>query len=45
MPFIDSKISVKVSDEKKDVIKARLAEAAAVIGKPETYVMIGFDDE
>ena len=26
MPFIDSKISVKVSDEKKEIIKAKLGE-------------------
>lgn len=45
MPFIDSKITVKVSDEKKDVIKARLGEAASIIGKSERFVMIGFDDE
>ena len=45
MPFIDSKISIKVSDEKKETIKARLAEAASIIGKPERFVMIGFDDD
>ena len=45
MPFIDSKISVKVSDEKKDIIKAQLGQAASIIGKPESFVMIGFDDE
>ena len=45
MPFIDSKISVKVSDEKKEVIKSRLGEAAAIIGKSERFVMIGFDDD
>ena len=45
MPFIDSKITVKVSDEKKETIKARLGESASIIGKPERFVMIGFDDE
>lgn len=45
MPFIDSKITVKVSDEKKEIIKAKLGEAAAIIGKSERFVMIGFDDE
>ena len=45
MPFIDSKISMKVSDEKKDVIKAELGKAASVIGKPESFLMVGFEDE
>ena len=45
MPFIDSKISVKISDEKKEIIKAKLGEAAAIIGKSERFVMIGFDDD
>ncbi len=45
MPFIDSKISVKVSDKKKEIIKAKLGEAASIIGKPERFVMIGFDDD
>lgn len=45
MPFIDSKITVKLSDEKKDTLKSKLGEACSIIGKPETYVMVGFNDE
>ena len=45
MPFIDSKITVKMSEEKKEAIKAKLGAAASIIGKPERYVMIGIDDE
>ena len=45
MPFINSKITVKVSDEKKDVIKAKLGEAVQLIGKPESFLMVGFEDE
>ena len=45
MPFINSKITVKMSDEQKDSIKAKLGKAASIIGKPESYVMIGFEDE
>ena len=45
MPFINSKITVKVSDEKKESIKTRLGQAAAIIGKPESYLMVGFEDE
>ena len=45
MPFIDSKISIKVSDEKKEKIKAALGQAASIIGKPESFLMVGFEDE
>lgn len=45
MPFINSKVTVKISDEKREVIKAELGKAAMIIGKPESYVMIGFEDE
>ena len=45
MPFINSKVTVKISEEKREVIKAELGKAAAIIGKPESFVMIGFEDE
>ena len=45
MPFINSKITVKVSDEKKESIKAKLGQAAMIIRKPESYLMVGFEDE
>ncbi|MCR5587108.1 MAG: hypothetical protein K6F77_06210 [Lachnospiraceae bacterium] len=45
MPFIDSKITVKVSEEKKEKIKARLGEEIGIIGKPESFLMVGFEDE
>ena len=42
MPFIDSKITVKVSDEKKEVLKAKIGKAVSIIGKPESFLMVGF---
>ena len=45
MPFIDSKITLKVSDEKREAIKARLGKEISIIGKPESFLMIGFEDE
>ncbi len=45
MPFIDSKISVKVSDEKKEVIKAKLGETMPILHKSETYLMVGISDD
>ncbi len=45
MPFIDSKITLKVSDEKREAIKARLGKEISIIGKPESFLMVGFEDE
>lgn len=45
MPFINSKITVKVSEEKRESIKAKLGQAASIIGKPESFLMVGFEDE
>ena len=44
MPFIDSKISVAVTEEKKESIKSRFGEAVSIIGKPESFLMVGFED-
>ena len=45
MPFIDSKISVKVPEEKKEAIKSRYGQAVSVLGKGESFLMVGFDDD
>jgi len=44
MPFIDSKLTMKVSEEKKESIKKKLGQAVSAIGKTETYLMVGFHD-
>ena len=44
MPFIDSKISVSVPKEKKDAIKSQFGKAISVLGKGESFLMVGFDD-
>ncbi len=44
MPFIDSKITLKVSEEKKEAIKTELGQAVSVLNKPESFLMVGFDD-
>ncbi len=44
MPFIDSKITIKLTEEEKAKIKARLGKAVSVLHKGETYLMVGFDD-
>ena len=44
MPFIDSKITVPVPQEKKDVLKSEFGKLVSVIGKPESFLMVGFED-
>lgn len=44
MPFIDSKITVPVSAETKETIKTELGKAVAILSKPESFLMIGFED-
>ena len=45
MPFIDSKITVPVTPEKKESIKTKLGQAISLIpGKSENWLMTGFED-
>ena len=46
MPFINAKVSVKLSDEKMEAIKSKFGKAIELIpGKSENWLMVGFDDE
>lgn len=46
MPFINSKISVKVTKEQETELKNFLGEAIRTIpGKSESWLMLGFEDE
>ena len=44
MPFIDSKISVKVSDEKKEILKSKFGATMPLLNKPESFLMVGIND-
>lgn len=45
MPFINSKVSVKLTDEKKEYIKKLFGEAIEIIpGKSEKWLMVGFEE-
>ncbi len=45
MPFINSKVTVKMSEEKKEAVKKRLGEIISLIpGKSENWLMVGFED-
>lgn len=45
MPFIDSKITVALSDEKKETLKEELGKAISILNKPESFLMLGFEDQ
>ena len=44
MPFIDSRITVKVSDQQKEEIKTELGKLITTLKKSETYLMVGIED-
>lgn len=46
MPFINSKVSMKISEDKEKAIKQKLGQAISIFpGKSEGYLMLGFEDE
>ena len=44
MPFIDSKFTLSLSQDKKDKIKSELGKAISILNKPESYLMVGIQD-
>lgn len=44
MPFIDSKITFKLTEEQKERVKTRLGQAVSALHKGEGYLMVGFAD-
>ncbi len=45
MPFINSKITCKISETKEETLKAALGQIISTIpGKSESFLMVGFDD-
>ncbi len=46
MPFINARISKKITDDEKKEIKTRLGQAIAIIpGKSESWLMVGLQDD
>lgn len=46
MPFINSKLSMKITKDEEETIKAKLGKAIELIpGKSENWLMVGFEDE
>ncbi len=44
MPFIDTKVTLAVPDEKKEEIKRELGKLIQTLNKTETYLMVGMED-
>ena len=44
MPFIDTKVTMKVAPEKKEIIKQELGKRISALNKTETYLMVGIED-
>ena len=44
MPFIDTKVTMKVSPEKKETIKQEMGKRISALNKTETYLMVGIED-
>ncbi len=44
MPFIDSRVTVKISDQQKEEIKAELGKLITTLNKSETYLMVEIQD-
>lgn len=44
MPFIDSKVSIRLTDQQKEEIKTELGQLIATLNKSEAYLMVGIED-
>ena len=44
MPFIDVKLSKKISNEQKEQLKSDLGKSISIMHKPESYLMVGICD-
>ncbi len=44
MPMIDSRITLKITDEQKEELKADFGKMIATLNKPEDYLMVGIED-
>ncbi|WP_069999848.1 phenylpyruvate tautomerase MIF-related protein [Cellulosilyticum sp. I15G10I2] len=45
MPYIDSKVTTPLTEQKKEILKQELGKIITLIpGKSENYLMLGFED-
>lgn len=45
MPFIDCRVSVPLTDEKRNALKTKFGRAIALLHKPERYLMVQLSDK
>ena len=45
MPFINTKVSVPLNEQKREAIKTAFGQSISVMGKGESFLMVGFEDE
>lgn len=45
MPFINTTTNVKITEEKRELLKFQLGEAIGLLGKTENWLMLSFEDE
>lgn len=45
MPFINMKVNVPLTEEKRIALKTAFGESISVMGKGESYLMVGFEDD
>lgn len=44
MPYINTKVTVKLSDEKKEELKTEFGMLISALNKSEKYLMVGIED-
>ena len=44
MPFVNVKVSIPLTEEKRIAVKLALGQSIAVMGKSEDYLMVGFEE-
>lgn len=44
MPFINVKVSISLTEEKRIAVKTALGKSIEVMGKSEDYLMVGFEE-
>ena len=44
MPFINTMVTTEITHEKEVVLKEKLGKAISLIGKPEAYLMLKFEE-
>lgn len=44
MPFINTKVTTEITFEQEEILKEKLGKALALIGKPESYLMLQFEE-